>query len=123
MASLARFSSNCKSSDLRAEWWEKSAKEDARELFKTLQLPEHNTIGERYPHQVSGGQLQRVMTAMAMSPRPDLIIFDEPTTALDVTTQVEVLSSIRSVVNKDLLLISIIELSTIIFFLISKNLI
>ena len=79
---------------------EKSAKEDARELFKTLQLPEHNTIGERYPHQVSGGQLQRVMTAMAMSPRPDLIIFDEPTTALDVTTQVEVLAAMKDIVKE-----------------------
>ncbi|RLC56711.1 MAG: ABC transporter, partial [Chloroflexi bacterium] len=57
------------------------------------------TIGDRYPHQVSGGQLQRVMTAMAMSPRPDLIIFDEPTTALDVTTQVEVLAAMRRIVE------------------------
>ena len=79
---------------------EKSAKDDARELFKTLQLPEPNTIGERYPHQVSGGQLQRVMTAMAISPRPDLIIFDEPTTALDVTTQVEVLSAMKDIVKE-----------------------
>ena len=79
---------------------EKSAKDDARELFKTLQLPEPNTIGERYPHQVSGGQLQRIMTAMAISPRPDLIIFDEPTTALDVTTQVEVLSAMKDIVKE-----------------------
>ena len=56
--------------------------------FIDLNLPDPNN-GDRYPHQVSGGQLQRVMTAMAMSPRPDLIIFDEPTTALDVTTQVK----------------------------------
>ena len=79
---------------------EKSAKDDARELFETLQLPEPNSIGERYPHQVSGGQLQRVMTAMAISPRPDLIIFDEPTTALDVTTQVEVLSAMKDIVKE-----------------------
>ena len=70
------------------------ARADARKLYRDLQLPNPDSIGERYPHQVSGGQLQRVMTAMAMSPRPDLIIFDEPTTALDVTTQVEVLASI-----------------------------
>jgi len=76
------------------------AKQDAQQLFQILQLPEPNQIGERYPHQVSGGQLQRIMTTMAMSSRPDLIIFDEPTTALDVTTQVEVLSSIRSVVRE-----------------------
>ena len=79
---------------------EQTAKNDARELFKTLQLPDSDTIGERFPHQVSGGQLQRVMTAMAISPRPDLIIFDEPTTALDVTTQVEVLAAMRGIVEE-----------------------
>jgi len=76
------------------------AEADARDLYKQLQLPETENIGDRYPHQVSGGQLQRMMTAMAMSPRPDLIIFDEPTTALDVTTQVEVLVAMRSIVEK-----------------------
>ena len=76
------------------------AKADAVDLFGNLQLPDPANIGIRYPHQVSGGQLQRVMTAMAMSPRPDLIIFDEPTTALDVTTQVEVLVAMRDIVDK-----------------------
>ena len=76
------------------------AEADARDLYGRLQLPNPNTIGSRYPHQVSGGQLQRAMTAMAMSCRPDLIIFDEPTTALDVTTQVEVLAAMRSVVEQ-----------------------
>ena len=76
------------------------AEADARDLYKQLQLPDPENIGDRYPHQVSGGQLQRMMTAMAMSPRPDLIIFDEPTTALDVTTQVEVLVAMRSIVEK-----------------------
>jgi len=76
------------------------AEVDARDLYKQLQLPDPENIGDRYPHQVSGGQLQRMMTAMAMSPRPDLIIFDEPTTALDVTTQVEVLVAMRSIVEK-----------------------
>ena len=76
------------------------AEADARDLYKQLQLPDPEDIGNRYPHQVSGGQLQRMMTAMAMSPRPDLIIFDEPTTALDVTTQVEVLVAMRSIVEK-----------------------
>ena len=75
-------------------------KKDAIELYRSLQLPEPESIGSRYPHQVSGGQLQRVMTAMAMSPRPELIIFDEPTTALDVTTQVEVLSAMRKIVDQ-----------------------
>ncbi|MFD0915468.1 ABC transporter ATP-binding protein [Pseudahrensia aquimaris] len=77
-----------------------AAKQDAVQLYESLQLPDPDTIGERYPHQVSGGQLQRVMTAMAMSPRPDLIIFDEPTTALDVTTQVEVLVAMRDIVDR-----------------------
>ncbi len=76
------------------------AEVDARDLFKRLQLPNPDSIGDRYPHQVSGGQLQRAMTAMAMSCRPDLIVFDEPTTALDVTTQVEVLASMRRIVEE-----------------------
>jgi peptide/nickel transport system ATP-binding protein len=79
---------------------ETEAKSDARKLYRDLLLPNPDSIGDRYPHQVSGGQLQRVMTAMAMSPRPDLIIFDEPTTALDVTTQVEVLAAMREIVEK-----------------------
>jgi len=69
------------------------AEADAVDLFGRLQLPDPDNIGYRYPHQVSGGQLQRAMTAMAMACRPDLIIFDEPTTALDVTTQIEVLAA------------------------------
>ena len=77
-----------------------AARADAIELYDSLSLPAPESIGQRYPHQVSGGQLQRVMTAMAMSPRPDLIIFDEPTTALDVTTQVDVLLSMRAIVDK-----------------------
>ena len=77
-----------------------AAHSDAHDLYAALNLPDPTNIGDRYPHQVSGGQLQRVMTAMAMSPRPDLIIFDEPTTALDVTTQVEVLSSMRAIVEE-----------------------
>ncbi|RXV60161.1 ABC transporter [Roseovarius sp. A46] len=76
------------------------AQEDAMELYEKLRLPNPQEIGFRYPHQVSGGQLQRAMTAMAMSCRPDLIIFDEPTTALDVTTQIEVLSAIRDIVDE-----------------------
>ena len=76
------------------------AEADTIDIFARLQLPEPETIGFRYPHQVSGGQLQRAMTAMAMSCRPDLIIFDEPTTALDVTTQIEVLTAIRNIVQE-----------------------
>ncbi len=73
---------------------------DATDIYRRLQLPNPDEIGFRYPHQVSGGQLQRAMTAMAMSCRPDLIIFDEPTTALDVTTQIEVLAAIRDAVDQ-----------------------
>jgi len=76
------------------------AREDAIQLYERLRLPNPDEIGFRYPHQVSGGQLQRAMTAMAMSCRPDLIIFDEPTTALDVTTQIEVLAAIRDIVDQ-----------------------
>ncbi len=76
------------------------AEKMARELYRRLQLPEPDRIGARYPHQVSGGQLQRAMVAMAMSGRPDLIVFDEPTTALDVTTQIEVLAAIKDVVTQ-----------------------
>ncbi|WP_372884427.1 ABC transporter ATP-binding protein [Shimia sp.] len=76
------------------------SEKDAVELYRKLRLPNPEEIGFRYPHQVSGGQLQRAMTAMAMASRPDLIIFDEPTTALDVTTQIEVLASIREIVEE-----------------------
>ncbi|MCA0048302.1 ABC transporter ATP-binding protein [Mesorhizobium sp. B283B1A] len=68
-------------------------------LFRKLSLPDPENIGTRYPHQVSGGQLQRVMTAMALCPAPDLIIFDEPTTALDVTTQIDVLAAIKQAIQ------------------------
>ena len=76
------------------------SEKDGMELYRKLRLPDPDNIGFRYPHQVSGGQLQRAMTAMAMACRPDLIIFDEPTTALDVTTQIEVLASIREIVEE-----------------------
>jgi peptide/nickel transport system ATP-binding protein len=68
-------------------------------LFGKLGLPNPETFGYRYPHQVSGGQLQRAMTAMALCPKPDLVVFDEPTTALDVTTQIEVLAAIKEAIR------------------------
>jgi len=76
-----------------------AAEKKAVELFRKLGLPDPDNIGKRYPHQVSGGQLQRVMTAMALCSEPDLIVFDEPTTALDVTTQIDVLAAIRDAIH------------------------
>ncbi|MEY4091415.1 MAG: hypothetical protein RLZZ496_597, partial [Pseudomonadota bacterium] len=75
------------------------AKAWALELFRALDLPNPDTFGDRYPHQVSGGQLQRAMAAMAMSCRPDILVLDEPTTALDVTTQIEVLALLKKLIR------------------------
>jgi peptide/nickel transport system ATP-binding protein len=77
------------------EWQERVV-----ELFSLLELPGPESLAKRYPHQVSGGQQQRVMTAMAMACLPDFIVFDEPTTALDVTTQIEVLKAIKDVIRQ-----------------------
>ena len=76
----------------------REAEARAIELFRKLGLPNPETIGNRYPHQVSGGQLQRCMTALALCPEPDLVVFDEPTTALDVTTQIDVLAAIKEAI-------------------------
>jgi peptide/nickel transport system ATP-binding protein len=76
------------------------AEKKAVATYEQLLLPDPENIGYRFPHQVSGGQLQRAMVAMAMSCQPDIIIFDEPTTALDVTTQIEVLAAIKDITRR-----------------------
>jgi peptide/nickel transport system ATP-binding protein len=78
----------------------RQAEEKAVDIYRRLLLPDPKGIGYRYPHQVSGGQLQRAMVAMAMACTPDIIIFDEPTTALDVTTQIEVLAAIKKITRE-----------------------
>ncbi|MGE0095432.1 MAG: ABC transporter ATP-binding protein [Alphaproteobacteria bacterium] len=78
--------------------------EDARKralaLLARLDLPNPDEIARRYPHQTSGGQQQRVMAAMALTCAPKLLVLDEPTTALDVTTQIEVLKAIKDVIRE-----------------------
>ena len=77
------------------------ANQRAIELYRALELPDPEILGKRFPHQVSGGQLQRLMAAMALCGNPDLLVLDEPTTALDVTTQIEVLKAFKSVIKQE----------------------
>ncbi|WP_077328899.1 ABC transporter ATP-binding protein [Virgibacillus siamensis] len=80
---------------LHLNYSKSKAREYAIEMLKSVGIPRSESIMNEYPHQLSGGMCQRVMIAMAMSCKPDLLIADEPTTALDVTIQAQILELMK----------------------------
>ena len=102
------------------------AKQEVLLLFEKVRLPEPEIIFNKYPHQISGGQKQRVMIAMAIACKPDVLIADEPTTALDVTVQKEIILLLKSIqketgmsiifISHDLALVSEISDSVVVMY-------
>ncbi|MDO5033611.1 MAG: ABC transporter ATP-binding protein [Eubacteriales bacterium] len=90
-------------------WSEEQVKNRTLEMLERVKIANHTQVYENYPHQLSGGMRQRVMIAMALACRPDLIIADEPTTALDVTIQAQILDLLRELkqeINSSIMLIT-----------------
>ena len=85
---------------IHGKFSDKELKEKCLELLKQVQIPEPESRLSQYPHQLSGGQRQRIMIAIAIANNPDLLIADEPTTALDVTVQTEILKLLQSLQQK-----------------------
>ncbi|MFP4330163.1 MAG: dipeptide ABC transporter ATP-binding protein [Spirochaetaceae bacterium] len=80
---------------------QEEALEKAQEALRHVQIADPRQVLDRYPHELSGGMLQRVMIAMALSTRPKLVLLDEPTTALDVTTQAVILDLLRNLIKEE----------------------
>ncbi|NQY27868.1 MAG: ABC transporter ATP-binding protein [Flavobacteriaceae bacterium] len=104
----------------------KEARLEVLSLFEKVKLPDPAVMYDKYPHQISGGQKQRVMIAMAIACKPDVLIADEPTTALDVTVQKEIIALLKSIqqetkmsiifISHDLALISEISDNVVVMY-------
>ena len=86
--------------ELNANLSDSEAKDRMIELLGQVRLPHPEVMGERYPHELSGGQQQRAVIAMALAAEPEMLILDEPTTGLDVTTQAHILNLLRDIVSE-----------------------
>jgi peptide/nickel transport system ATP-binding protein len=86
--------------ELNVESSDDVAEERMLDLFTKVRLPDPEAIAARYPHELSGGQQQRVVVAMALAGLPEMLVLDEPTTGLDVTTQAHILDLMRDIVSE-----------------------